>query len=386
MSIAYDNADSIQGSSTGVSSKTKSFTVGGGNNRCLLVYIFYSPVGDLVTSRISSVTFDGIPLARATTHGYIEFTDNAKIEAWYLTAPHQGAHDLVITFTEVTFHRGSSIASYSGVDQSSPVEQGSTASSNIQIASAATSLSAVYVDYVTRQSQNWMPTLYWAASNYTTIFSATIGTLRTQQSDNSNYVFALLDRGPFALTDTLTSTITSTESANLRAWGISLSPATVAAELPTYNASLIAAVARVSQSLPVPTYVIGGRGGSSGTTYSLFKKSSTHTLSVWRSQVFRIGEQFDVIEIVLPLGTPLAASMEIIPVLYLDDGSTTCAGTPINIANYATGTELIVLTSKNFDSAPSGEKNFYLELQFTGSVLSPVLMPITIDVEKLETT
>lgn len=152
--------------------------------------------------------------------------------------------------------------------------------------------------------------------------------------------------------------------------------------LPSYASSLITAVSRVQQNIPTPQYVIGGRNSGS---YALFKKTTTHAFSVWRSQVYKIGKPFDVMEIRFAVMPEIAANMTIIPVLYFDNEDSNSIGTTINSTNFANSEKLIELTPKNFANTVHGTNNFFLELQFTGSALVVVELPISIEIEVDET-
>ena len=153
--------------------------------------------------------------------------------------------------------------------------------------------------------------------------------------------------------------------------------------LPVYASSLITAVAKVEQLLPFPTYIIGGRNAS---TFKLFKKSTTYVFNNWRSPVYQIGKNFDVMEITLPISPDLTTNMSIIPVLYFDNEDSNSVGATINLTNYpvdlaGNGQRLIKLTSKNFANTTHGKNNFFLELQFQGSALAVVGLPIEILLE-----
>jgi len=156
--------------------------------------------------------------------------------------------------------------------------------------------------------------------------------------------------------------------------------------LPTYASSLITAVSKVTQVLPFPQYIIGGQNAS---TYKLFKKSTTYVFNNWRSPVYQIGKNFDVMEITLPISPDLTTNMSIIPVLYFDNEDSNSVGATINLTNYpvdlaGNGQRLIKLTSKNFGTATNsthGKNNFFLELQFQGSALVTVGLPISIELE-----
>lgn len=148
--------------------------------------------------------------------------------------------------------------------------------------------------------------------------------------------------------------------------------------LPEYDPSIITVVSRVQQNLGFPQFVIGGRGTG---TYMLFKKGSTYDFTLWRSPVYSIGQDFDVLEIKFAVEGGITGNKEIIPVLYFDDESMTSVGTEINSTNYTNSEQLIKLTSKNFANATHGHSNFFLELQMTGTALSVVKLPITIELE-----
>lgn len=157
--------------------------------------------------------------------------------------------------------------------------------------------------------------------------------------------------------------------------------------LPTYNPSIISALTKVQQNSEFPQFVIGGQG--TGGDYALFKKSSTYDFSVWRSPVYNIGRNFDVLEIKFAVIPAITTNITIIPVLYFDNEDSNSIGTTINLTNYpvdgaGNNQKLIKLTSKNFGTATNvthGRHNFFLELQFTGTALAVVKLPITIDLE-----
>lgn len=148
--------------------------------------------------------------------------------------------------------------------------------------------------------------------------------------------------------------------------------------LPSYASSVITAIGGIQQNVPFPRFVMGGQNA---TTYKLFKKSSTYTFNNWRSQVFQIGKNFDVLSIRFAVLPDLTTNMSIIPVLYFDNQSSSSVGTTINSTNFANSLRLIYLTPKDFSNTVHGKHNFFLELQFQGSALAVVELPITIEVD-----
>lgn len=154
--------------------------------------------------------------------------------------------------------------------------------------------------------------------------------------------------------------------------------------IPVYTTSVITAVQKTQQNFPFPQFIMGGKGGSAGTTYQLFKKGTTYSFSLWRSGKFLIGQPFQVKRIAIPLSAAIAANMSIIPVIQFDDEASSTVGTAINPTNYPNGEQAIILTPDNFASGVIGQKNFYLELQHNGTALLGVTFPIDIEVEILD--
>lgn len=147
--------------------------------------------------------------------------------------------------------------------------------------------------------------------------------------------------------------------------------------LPTYNPSIVTSVTRVYQNMPFPQFVMAGQG--TGSIFQLFKKTDVHNFSIWRTPVYQIGKDFDVMEITFNLTADLDVGMNIIPKLYFDNERTSSVGTQINYVNITD--KLVRLTAKNFDNSVHGKHNFFLELQFTGQSLEVVALPIFIDIE-----
>lgn len=154
--------------------------------------------------------------------------------------------------------------------------------------------------------------------------------------------------------------------------------------LPSYNVSIITAVGKSQQGFAFPKFIMGGKGGSGGTTYQLFKQGTSYVFSLFRSEKYKIGQPFKIVSIKIPLSTAVAANMTVIPVLYFDDEASSSVGTTINNTNYTNSEKLILLTPDNFGSNVAGDKNFYLELQMTGSALLAITFPIVIEIEILE--
>lgn len=158
-------------------------------------------------------------------------------------------------------------------------------------------------------------------------------------------------------------------------------PATDYTVLPTYSPSVITAVAHVEQGLSVPKFVVGGKGGAAQNYFALFKKSGTYGFNMFRTQRVVIGREFNVVEIILNLTEPIGANMKIVPVLRFDNETHSVQGNVIDSTNYDESQDSITLNPANFNYNVHGTKDFFLELQFWGTDLLGVQLPINMIVE-----
>lgn len=151
-----------------------------------------------------------------------------------------------------------------------------------------------------------------------------------------------------------------------------------AATPPSYNPSLITAVAHIEQGLSVPKVIMGGIGNKQR---GLYKKSNSYSFNMWRSKRYVIGKPFNILSIKLPLTDNLVTDMIIVPVLNFDDGDKVVAGKSIELMNYTDAPAYIELSAFNFDANVHGNRNFALELHFRGTSLIGVSLPIKIELE-----
>lgn len=124
-----------------------------------------------------------------------------------------------------------------------------------------------------------------------------------------------------------------------------------------------------------PTLLIAGKNQTSLQFYCE-KPSTTYQVSYFRSKVFNIGNNFNILEVKLHLGAALAANMSIVPKLYIDNKIKTSTLPTIDNTRPANLNQPIAPTE-----SANGESNFFLELKFAGTVLLPVLLPIVIKLE-----
>lgn len=101
--------------------------------------------------------------------------------------------------------------------------------------------------------------------------------------------------------------------------------------------------------------------------------------SVWWSRIFKIGRPFKITKIRIPLAQVVAANMVVTPKIYTDDGDSSKTLTAINNTDYS-GKRTIVYRPENL----TGENNFWLGLDWSGSALCVVSLPITIEYELID--
>jgi len=124
-----------------------------------------------------------------------------------------------------------------------------------------------------------------------------------------------------------------------------------------------------------PKLVVGWKDDS---LKGLDKEGSGTYNNVFRTNMINIGRKFSINKITIPLGATLAANMEIVPKIYIDDLSSDNSLTTINSTNYS-GRKVVY---KQLDLTESnGSSNFLIEFNFGGTVELPVLLPIIIDID-----
>ena len=135
-------------------------------------------------------------------------------------------------------------------------------------------------------------------------------------------------------------------------------------------------VEHASGSLPRP--IIGWRDASNVGLDRFNPTVTTYGVSVWRSQVFNIGQSFKITRVFIPLAVAVAADMTLIPTLFVDDLSGSTALDTINSTNYTT-------SQRNIQYFPtvSGRHDLLLQLRWSGTALIPVGLPIEIDIETI---
>ena len=139
---------------------------------------------------------------------------------------------------------------------------------------------------------------------------------------------------------------------------------------------LVTAVKNLEQSsFSFPKYVIGWRDA---TSFGIDSKTTTYTTSIWRSPMIQVGQKFVVNRISLPLAVAVASNITVTPKIFLDDFSSSST------------TYLQAITATNFPNSErnivyyptiNGNHNFCFELRWSGSVLAPILFPITIELD-----
>lgn len=149
----------------------------------------------------------------------------------------------------------------------------------------------------------------------------------------------------------------------------------------TSASGLCTALKYVEQGSSTQKLVIGSGTGSA---YALDKYSTTGTYdSIWRSDMIQVGSNFTIDKIRIPFGATLASGMSLVVKIYYDDGSTSKTLTTINSTNYS-GRKVIFNQQEILDSAITPTNNFFLQLEFGGTVNLPVIFPITVVIDTAE--
>lgn len=140
MAIAFDSADTTPNLVNPGTSLTYSFTVGTGDDRLLIVHVWHSVMGD-----ISGVTYNSVSMTKLAEQA--DGGGSNYLDVWYLVAPATGANDVVVS-KDTSGVMVSTCASYSGVDQTTPIP--TSASDN------STATTAFSADITTTETNSWV--------------------------------------------------------------------------------------------------------------------------------------------------------------------------------------------------------------------------------------
>lgn len=116
------------------------------------------------------------------------------------------------------------------------------------------------------------------------------------------------------------------------------------------------------------------------TTYGLSKKSTTYGTSIWRSRMERVGNDFKIKEVRIPLTQAVTTNHSIVVKVYTDDASANTTIATINPTNYPSSERFI----KIYPQGVYGKNNYFIELTWSGSAILTVGLPITSVIELLK--
>lgn len=102
-------------------------------------------------------------------------------------------------------------------------------------------------------------------------------------------------------------------------------------------------------------------------------------LSVWWSQVYRVGHPFKITKIRIPLAQTVSGAMQVNPTIFTDDGEGGKALDPISVDTF-NGKRNAVYRPDGL----TGEHNFWVELRWMGASLCTIGLPITIEYEPVD--
>ncbi|MDH4127307.1 MAG: hypothetical protein OEV44_01035 [Spirochaetota bacterium] len=127
-------------------------------------------------------------------------------------------------------------------------------------------------------------------------------------------------------------------------------------------------------------------GSGTGSAYALDKYSTSGTYdAIWRSDMITVGSRFTVDRIRIPLGAKLEANMSLVVKIFYDDGLESKTLTTINTTNFSENTRKIIFNQQDIlDATITPQNNFYIQLEWAGTVKLPVIFPIDISIDVAE--
>lgn len=159
-------SDIITDNTNALSSKTQSIAHSAtGSNQLLLVWVFAANDAVAAASEFTSVTWNGVALTRHTAcNAVASYMSWMRHTMFYLVAPANGTHDLVVTYDNTSGKANTGIAIYymfvQDVDQSSPIDVGNkteVTSASPSISLTTTSDNSLMVAGMGLSSQNVNP-------------------------------------------------------------------------------------------------------------------------------------------------------------------------------------------------------------------------------------
>lgn len=109
------------------------------------------------------------------------------------------------------------------------------------------------------------------------------------------------------------------------------------------------------------------------------KTSTTYGVSVYRSEVFRLGKPYQIGKIRIPLAQAVATNQTAEIRVYKDNGSSSDLVATINSTNYPNSERNVVIYP-----SVNGYHDFFLEIRTSGTALLTAALPITIEGETKE--
>ena len=172
LAVAVD--DSSDGGMSSGSSMTLSHSTSG-DNRLMLVSVATDPHGESV----ASITYNGVNL---TLVGTEDAGDHSRVEIWSLVAPDTGSNDVVVTMTGNDHHGVVvGVMTFTDVDQSTPLENfssasgsSSTASTTVTSTSDALVFGVVHSHGATSSTPGAGQAEYWDRTVYSSGSSGTV--------------------------------------------------------------------------------------------------------------------------------------------------------------------------------------------------------------------
>ena len=126
--IALDTRASVSNSGTQGTTMTRTITIGTGSNRALFVCLNTDP-----NTAVSHIKLDGVAFTEITSR-----TGVGRNSIWYLMSPASGAGTITATWGASAGYVGMSAISFTGVDQTTPVNTSNIVSSYNTVTGAST--------------------------------------------------------------------------------------------------------------------------------------------------------------------------------------------------------------------------------------------------------
>ena len=127
-----------------------------------------------------------------------------------------------------------------------------------------------------------------------------------------------------------------------------------------------------------PIYLIGWRDAGGTSDFGIDQNATTYGVAEFQSAIYRIGKEFEITKIKIPLGQAVGTNMTVAVKVAVDNESTTTTVATINSTNFSESERFVTLHPSIL-----GKHDFFIQFSWSGTSLLSIGLPIEIEVDEI---